>query len=292
MPEWSPQQMPSLAGKFAIVTGANSGIGFDTALQLGRAGASVVVACRDERRGMDAVKQLQQAAPTGSFRLEALDLADLSSVRAFATRVLSTGNALDILVNNAGIMALPERELSEDGFEMQFGTNHLGHFALTGLLLPALKRSAKARVVSVSSGAAFIGKVELDNLQGEKSYEPFRAYSQTKLANVLFALELGRRATWLVSVAAHPGATKSNLQKHKFKLLTKLIGQPSSQGALPSLRAATDAATSGMFFAPQHLFNMRGAPVLIGLPKAALDANLASALWNRSEELTGVEYVL
>lgn len=290
MPHWSVEQIPAQKGKLAIVTGANSGIGYDTALLLARAGASVVVAARDEQRGIDALKRLQQTVPDGSFRLEALDLADLSSVRAFASRIMSRSDKVDILINNAGIMALPKRELSQDGFEMQFATNHLGHFALTGLLMRSLKQSASPRVVTVSSGAAMIGKVELDNLQGERAYEPFRAYSQTKLANLMFAVELGKRAPWLVSVASHPGATMSNLQKYKFHLLTKLIGQSSSQGALTTVRAATDDTTSGAFFAPKDLFHMRGEPVLIGLPKSALNSALSTALWQRSEELTFIEY--
>jgi len=286
--KWNADNIGDQTGKHAVVTGANSGVGYYTALELGRAGANVIIASRDKVRGNAALKQLRQEAPAASFRLELLDLSDQMSVRLFAERYLATNEPLDILVNNAGIMALPERELTVDGFEKQFGTNHLGHFALTGLLLPALKRSKAPRVVSVSSRAADFGKIEIDNLQSERLYKPMRTYGQSKLANLAFMLELGRRVPWLTSVASHPGITASNLQKHTFARFAKLSGQPMSDAALPSLRAAVDETQSGKFYAPKSWFQMRGTPVEVTLPNSTRNNELNNALWEESERLTGV----
>ncbi|WP_306533654.1 oxidoreductase [Geobacter sp.] len=286
--KWTTENIGDQTGKNAIVTGANSGVGYHTALELGRAGANVVIASRDEARGNTALKQLRQEAPGAKFRLEFLDLSDLMSVRLFAEKYLATNEPLDILVNNAGIMALPERELTVEGFEKQFGTNHLGHFALTGLLLPALQRSKTPRVVSVSSAAATWGKIELDNLQSERLYKPMRTYGQSKLANLAFMLELGRRFPWLTSVASHPGATVSNLQKHKFECITKIIGQHGSQGALPSLRASVEETRSGTYYGPKSWFQMRGTPVEVKLPCSSRKSEVHSKLWEKSEQLTGV----
>lgn len=288
--KWTADKIGKQDGKNAIVTGANSGIGFHTALELGRAGANVIVASRDAVRGNTALSKLRQEAPEASFRLELLDLSDLMSIRLFAEKFLATNEPLDILVNNAGIMALPERELTVDGFEKQFGTNHLGHFALTGLLLPALQRSKSPRVVSVSSAVASWGKIELDNLQSERLYKPMGAYGQSKLANLAFMIELGRKYPWLTSVAAHPGATVSNLQKHKFESLTKIIGQDGSQGALPSLRASVDDAASGTYFAPKNWFQMRGTPIKVSVTDRAGNNELNKTLWKESERLTGVYF--
>jgi NAD(P)-dependent dehydrogenase (short-subunit alcohol dehydrogenase family) len=285
---WTLANIGSLTGKTALVTGANSGIGFFTALELGRAGAHVLVACRDPGRASAALGSLREQAPAASFQLEALDLANLASVRAMATRLLSNGRALDLLVNNAGVMALPTRELTPDGFERQLGTNHLGHFALTLQLLPALRKSTAARVVTVSSFGALYGKVDFGNLQAERRYSPLLVYAQSKLANLLFMLELGRRVPWLTSVSAHPGSTQSNLQKHAFQWSVKLFGQSPAQGALPSLRAATDSVPSGTYFGPRDMFHMRGTPVELGLPRRAHDAETARKLWEVSERLTGV----
>ena len=286
---WDVSKMGNLAGKRALVTGANSGIGLHTALELGRAGAEVILASRDERRGKEALAWIQSQAPQAKVSLELVDLASLSSVRSFAERFLTRELPLDILVNNAGVMALPERELTVDGYERQFATNHLGHFLLTQLLLPALKKSAAPRVVTLSSGMAYIGKLELQNLQSEQRYSPNQTYANTKLANLLFALELGRREPWLTCVAAHPGASHTNLQKHinkAAKLVMKVIGQSSEEGALPSLYAASGPVEKGEFIGPRKMFNMNGSPTLVRLPRRAKDADAAKALWNVSEELT------
>ena len=288
--DWGTQDIGDQHGKRVVVTGANSGIGYYTALELGRAGADVVVACRDPGRGQEALGKLQAEAPGATFRLESLDLADLRSVRAFADRYLASGAPLDVLINNAGLMMPPTRELTADGFERQFGTNHLGHFALTGLLLPALAKSRAPRVVTVSSTAVMFGKLSLENLQSEKRYRPMKAYAQSKIANLEFMIELGRFAPWLVSVAAHPGATISNLQKHAFQWTTKMMGQPTPRGALPTLRAAVAPVPSGTYFGPKHLFQMRGAPIEIAIPKHAIDPTRDRALWEASERLTGVVY--
>lgn len=289
--KWTADKIENLKGKNVVITGGNSGIGYYTALELGRAGANVIIACRDAARGEAALAELQKQAPGLALKVELLDLTDLLSVRMFSEKYLGTNKPLDILINNAGIMALPERELTSDGFEAQFGTNHLGHFALTGLLLPALKRSDAPRVVTVSSGVADMkmAKLDLGNLQSEMSYEPMETYAQSKLANLAFMLELGRRYDWLTSVAAHPGATKTNLQKHKFKCLTMLIGQHGAKGALPTVRAAADTVKSGSYYGPNCL-QLWGAPVEAPLPKKAQNPALNSSLWDESVRLTKVQY--
>jgi NAD(P)-dependent dehydrogenase (short-subunit alcohol dehydrogenase family) len=199
------------------------------------------------------------------------------------------------LVNNAGVMAVPKRELTVDGFERQFGTNVLGHFALTGLLLPALAKSVAPRVVTLSSGTAYFGCVDLENLQGEKRYSASFNYAQSKLANLMFMLELGRRVPWLRSVAAHPGAAHTNLQQYTglfTKITMRFLGQESDAGALPSLYAATGEVASGEFFGPREKLNMNGSPVEVRLPKRANDVAMARVLWEASEKLTGVTYEL
>ncbi|TDD81589.1 oxidoreductase, partial [Actinomadura rubrisoli] len=259
---WTADDIPDLRGRRAIVTGANSGIGYHTALQLARHGASVVLACRSAERGQAAFDRMKTAAPAADLTLGALDLADLASVRAFAAR--HGEDPLAILVNNAGVMALPRRTTA-DGFEMQFGTNHLGHFALTGLLLPALRAAPSARVVTVTSGAAWAGRLRFDDLQGERRYRKWAAYGQAKLANLLFTKELARRAPDLASVAAHPGYAATNLQVagprmqgsallERGAALTNLVAQPAASGALPSLYAATSPhVQNGACYAPRLL---------------------------------------
>jgi len=275
------------------VTGANSGIGYVTVLELARAGADVVLGCRDEARGTEALERVRREIPTARLTLERLDLSALSSVREFAERLRASSPRLDILVNNAGVMAIPARTLTSDGFEMQFGVNHLGHFALTGLLLDHLLAAEKPRVVTVSSGVAAWGKLDLDNLQSERRYRPMGAYAQTKLANLLFMRELDRRVRPrdLVSVAAHPGATVTNLQRHAFGRITKIIGQSAEWGALPSLYAATaPGVAGGSYFGPRDRFGLGGPPTLVSLPGQARSVDLALRLWEASERLTGVRF--
>ncbi|WP_030166166.1 oxidoreductase [Spirillospora albida] len=296
MTRWTASDIPALNGRRAIVTGANSGIGYHTALQLALHGASVVLACRSAERGRAALDRMRAAAPDADLALDSLDLADLASVRGFAER--HAGTALDILVNNAGVMALPRRTTA-DGFEMQFGTNHLGHFALTGLLLPALK---DARVVTVTSGFAWTGRIRFDDLQGERRYNKWTAYAQAKLANLLFAKELARRVPTLVSVAAHPGYAATNLQQagprmqgsrlmdRAAALGNALMAQSAAAGALPTLYAATSPdAKPGACYGPR-LLQYRGAPTEVVTPPQADKAPQAARLWEISETLTGVTY--
>lgn len=287
---WNASDISNLHGKTVIVTGANSGIGFDTALELGRAGAFVIAACRDSKRGSEALAALREAAPGASFQLETLDLSRLASVRAFAERFLAGGLPLDVLVNNAGVMNIPDRELTEDGFERQMGTNHLGHFALTGFLLPALKKSMAPRVVNVSSMGAYVGRVDASDLACDRSYSPFRAYTASKLANILFTQELARRAPWLLTVAAHPGVTQTNLAQHDAfsRFGMKFVAQAPARGALPSLFAATGDVASGEYVGPRFL--LQGAPTLVRLPRAGRDEANARALWDASEKLTHVSF--
>lgn len=291
---WSPKDIPRLDGKIAVVTGANSGIGYHTAREIGRAGAEVIVACRDPGRAEKALASLRAEAPGAQFSLEMLDLADLTSVRAFAERLSGSKKAIDLLVNNAGIMAIPKRSLTAQGFELQFGTNHLGHFALTGLLLPLLLASGAPRVVTLSSFVAHFGRINLNDLQRERGYSPMSVYNASKLANLHFMLELNRRAAkaGLVSVGSHPGTTKTNLQVHAFSGIVGIFGQSAARGALPSLYAATapDVA-GGDYFGPRY-FEMFGPPARAFLPFQSRNAETARALWDASEELTSVRYAI
>jgi NAD(P)-dependent dehydrogenase (short-subunit alcohol dehydrogenase family) len=295
--DWSTKDMPDQSGRFAVVTGANSGLGFHTALELARAGARVVLAARSRERGEAALARMD-----GDVELRLLDLADLSSVREFAA---SVDEPLDLLVNNAGVMALPPRKTA-DGFEMQLGTNHLGHFALTGLLLPRLLEAAEPRVVTVSSFVHKMGKIDFDDLQSESGYDRWRAYAQSKLANLLFALELQRRADAadlnLLSVAAHPGYAATNLQyagpemegsrlrKLMMRIGNTVMAQSDAAGALPTLYAATQDVPGAAYAGPSGFREQRGAPTLVGMTKRAADPDTARRLWEVSEELTGVSY--
>jgi NAD(P)-dependent dehydrogenase (short-subunit alcohol dehydrogenase family) len=291
MAAWTTEQIPPLTDTTVIVTGANSGLGYHTALALARAGADVVIGCRDPSRGDEAARTLRDASG-GRVTPLPLDLADLASIRAFVARFTDERPRLDVLVNNAGVMALPRRETTVDGFERQFGTNHLGHFALTGLLWPALRRSPAARVVSVSSMMAFAARLDLGDLQGERRYGPLTAYNRTKLANLYFMLELGRRArgTSVRSLAAHPGAAVTNLQRHAYGASIRLIGQSAAAGALPSLYAATvPDVQSGDYYGPRW-FGAWGAPHRARIPGLARDESIAARLWDLSEQLTGVRY--
>ncbi|HEY0264992.1 MAG TPA: oxidoreductase [Granulicella sp.] len=306
MKKWTIADIPSQTGKLAVVTGANSGIGWNTALELARAGAEVVIAARSPEKGSDAVERIKNQLPKASVRYDVLDLADLRSVRAFAERI-NEAPKLDLLVNNAGVMAVPTRKLTADGFEMQFGTNYLGPFALTLLLVPALQRAKEPRVTTVSSGAANMGarRIILDDLQWEKRpYGPFNVYCQSKLADLYLMLELGRRtqgAGWnLISNAAHPGYARTNLQtsgrgiekRNRFELLfERLTSQDSAAGAAPTLLAATSKETaSGTYYAPSGLFQMVGDPVEVKVPKIAQDIEVSKRLWALSEELIGVRW--
>lgn len=301
---WTSADIPDLTGRTAVVTGANSGLGFHTALELARRGARVTLAVRDPDRGAAALARLTDQVPGATAVLGALDLADLASVRAFADAYAEEG--LDLLVNNAGIMAVPLRR-TVDGFESQLATNHLGHFALTGLLLPRLLAHPGARVVTVTSEVHRAGKIDFGDLQSERRYRKWPAYFQSKLANLLFTFELQRRADAagadLRAVAAHPGFAATNLQAtgpqlagqtllaRAMPLLNRVIAQPDDRGALPSLRAATDPEVrGGEVFGPDGLLELHGMPKRVSVSAKARDQVVARRLWTVSEEATGVRY--
>lgn len=303
---WSERDIPDQSGNVAIVTGANSGIGLEAARMLAQRGAEVVLACRNVEKGEAAAATIRQRTETANVRVEALDLASLASIRAFAEKTARTIPRLDLLVNNAGIMAIP-RALTADGFEMQLGTNHLGHFALTGLLLGPLLAAEGGRVVTVSSGAHHFGRMDFDDLMGERRYEKWRAYAQSKLANLLFFHELDRRLRRarkpLESVAAHPGYAATNLQyvgpaleRSKLSHVIMSIGngmiaQSAAMGALPTVRAATDpSAVGGSYYGPDGFRELRGHPVLVRTSPRARSEEDARRLWAVSERLTGVVY--
>jgi NAD(P)-dependent dehydrogenase (short-subunit alcohol dehydrogenase family) len=288
--KWTAQDIPQQDGRTFVITGANSGIGLEAARALGAAGAQVVVACRDTSKGEHAVAELD-----GDFDVRRLDLADLSSVHAFADAL---DGGVDVLVNNAGVMAVP-RAKTTDGFEMQLGTNHLGHFALTGLLLPRIRD----RVVTISSQAHRTGRINFGDLQSERHYQRWIAYGQSKLANLLFMMELQRRldaaGSPLRSVAAHPGYSATNLQFHTQSIQDQLMGvanrliaQSAAMGALPTLYAATADVPGAAYIGPDGLFEQRGHPKLVDMSGAAKNADNARRLWEISEELTGVSYAL
>jgi NAD(P)-dependent dehydrogenase (short-subunit alcohol dehydrogenase family) len=291
--KWTASDIPDQTGRVAVVTGANSGLGYVTALELARHGARVVLACRDRERGEAAKSRLRFTVPTARVQLKLLDLADLASIHAFAADVASSYDGIDLLINNAGVMAIPRRETA-DGFEMQLGTNHLGHFALTAQLWPRIAASPAARVVTVSSSMAFVGKLDLDDLQSGRHYGPLRTYAMSKLANLHFMLELGRRAPGVVSVAAHPGASATNLQRESgfSAWFVRALGQSAEQGAWPTLYAAVADAVDGAFIGPRDRLGMVGPPVRGKLPKRAHDQAAAAVLWTRSEELTGVRFAI
>lgn len=299
MTRWNFDSIPDQTGRTALVTGANTGIGFETALALARKEAHVVLACRNLEKGQQARDRLRELFPGASVALEQLDLSDLDNVRTFATRLRETLQRLDLLILNAGVM-IPPASKTVQGFDLQFGVNHLGHFALTGALLPLVQATEGARVVVVSSTAARRGIMNFEDLQFEKrGYSPWLAYGQSKLANQLFTLELQRRllaagSTTLVT-AAHPGWTATDLQRNSrlMQLLGKVFAMPPSQGVLPTLRAATDpAAAGGDYYGPDGFLQMRGFPCKIPmLPRAHITAD-AVRLWDISEELTGIRYEL
>jgi NAD(P)-dependent dehydrogenase (short-subunit alcohol dehydrogenase family) len=304
MAKWTVTEIPSQRGRVAVVTGANSGIGWHTAVELARAGAEVVMAARNEAKGQEAVERVLHEVPRAKVRFERLDLASLRSVREFAARVAS-GGRLDLLVNNAGVMRIPVRQVTEDGFEMQMGTNFVGPFALTLLLMPALLRSDAPRVTTVSSGAANMGlkRIRFEDMQWERGYKPWAAYCQSKLADLMLTTELGRRSVEagrpVLSTAAHPGYARTNLQtsgpgreqKWFENLFEKVMSQDALQGALPTLRAATMVGLAqGSYFGPSGRLGLTGDAVAVPLPKAARDNEAARRLWDLAEELTGVRW--
>jgi NAD(P)-dependent dehydrogenase (short-subunit alcohol dehydrogenase family) len=301
--------IPDQTGKLAVVTGANSGIGFGTASRLAGAGAEVILAVRSVEKGEDAVRRLRAEHPSATLTVERLDLSSLDSVTELADRMSKKGRPIHILINNAGVMAIPTRMSTVDGFEQQLGTNYLGHFALTGRLLPLL-REGSARVVSLSSGVSRIGRINLADLQSERRYRPWTAYGQSKLAMLMFAFELdrhSRRYGWgILSNAAHPGATHTNLQSagpgmgrrgNRAPLFSRLVErmpglwQDVPQGCLPTLYAATSPeAVGGKYYGPDGFAEMTGLPRVAQVPRRAKDEAVAERLWAASESLTHVRF--
>jgi len=310
---WTPARIPSLVGKTALITGANSGIGYQAAVELARHGAHVMLGVRDVHKGQAALESLLREAAIGhigqgltrpSAEIALLDLASLASIRNFALGFNARRATLDILINNAGVMALPTRQLTEDGFERQFGTNHLGHFALTGYMVPQLMGSDAPRVVTVSSLAHINGKIDFDDLQLERNYTGWKAYQNSKLANLLFAFELHRRAravgSKLSSIAVHPGISRTQIVANgpgpnfKSNLLfgpLRFLTSPDSEGAEPTLYAAADpSAQSGEYIGPNGFFQFYGHPKVVRARKKAYDPEVAAKLWAVSEQLTGLTF--
>jgi NAD(P)-dependent dehydrogenase (short-subunit alcohol dehydrogenase family) len=297
---WDVEDIPDQSGRTAVVTGANSGLGLVTARELARAGASVVMACRNLDKGHTAVEEVRAAVPEAQVQLEELDLASLASVRGFAERFRATHDGLDLLINNAGVMAPPRRRTA-DGFELQFGTNHLGHFALTNALLETMEGRKDARVVTLSSTAHKMGRINFDNLNGDRHYFRWNAYGQSKLANLLFMLELDRRlrgsGSAVKSLAAHPGYAATNLQSAAapmldrlvMKVSTAVIAQNDEMGALPTLYAATQPGLEGgTYVGPGGFQEQRGHPKIVQPSGRARDPETARRLWEVSERLTAV----
>jgi NAD(P)-dependent dehydrogenase (short-subunit alcohol dehydrogenase family) len=306
MAGWTAEDSPRQDGRLAVVTGAAGGIGLETVLGLSRTGAEMVLTARDTARGQDRTRCLRETVPGGRIRFMFLDVASLESVMAFARQLEGETERLDILVNNAGVMALPHRQVTVDGFEMQFGTNYLGHFALTALLLPLLRRAPAPRVVSIGSNAHHRGRIDFDDLQGMR-YRPWKAYAQSKLAMLMFAQELQRRSDaggWgITSVAAHPGWARTDLiakgpasaGRNFIGALAPLVApwfsQDAAAGALPTLYAATaPEAKGGGYYGPDGWHEVRGAPAPARLSAAATDRAAAARLWEVSEALTGVRF--
>jgi NAD(P)-dependent dehydrogenase (short-subunit alcohol dehydrogenase family) len=303
---WTTANIPSQVGRRAVITGANSGIGFEAALELARKGAELVLPARTQAKANDAAARILKQVPNAKLHPEVLDLAEQASVHGFASRVIEKfpGQSLDLLINNAGVMALPTREVTADGFERQFATNYLGPFTLTALLLPSIRQAAGSRVVTVSSSASNQGKIEFDNLQSERVYKPmFQAYAQSKLADLIFTLELQRRlkaaGSPILSTAAHPGYAVTNLQadhvpsglKIVMAVLKPFMSQDAAHGALPTLYAAVAAeALPGGYYGPDGIAELKGYPTTVPVPKSALDETVAKRLWAESERLTRVKF--
>jgi NAD(P)-dependent dehydrogenase (short-subunit alcohol dehydrogenase family) len=295
--DWTRDDIPDQSGRLAIITGANSGIGLETARELARRSAHVVLACRSQPRAEAAIEDIRAELPEAGVEFMRLDLEDLDQVREFAASVHERFDRLDLLINNAGVMVPPEGRTLQ-GFELQIGVNHLAHFALTGLLLDLLLATEGARVVNVSSQAHRFGKMDFDDLDFEgRGYNARAAYGQSKLANLLFTYELVRRLQAadvdLLVAAAHPGWTQTNLQKHSslFQLLNPLFGMQPPGGALPTLRAATAAdVRPGDYYGPKGFYEMRGAPTKVNPAEAARSRTDAERLWKVSEERTGAHF--
>ncbi|OBG30610.1 SDR family NAD(P)-dependent oxidoreductase [Mycobacterium sp. E3198] len=303
MAKWTVADIPDQTGRVAVITGANTGLGYETAAALADHGARVVLAVRNLDKGKDAAARITAQSPDADVAVQELDLTSLDSIRAAAEQLRSAHDRIDLLINNAGVMYTP-KETTKDGFEMQFGTNHLGHFALTGLLLDRLLPVAGSRVVTVSSmGHRILADIHFDDLQWERGYNRVAAYGQSKLANLLFTYELQRRLAphgTTIAAAAHPGGSNTELGRYTpaaFRPLVNVffnvIAQDAAMGALPTLRAATDPGVlGGQYYGPDGFAETRGYPKLVGSSEKSHDVAMQRRLWAVSEELTGVVYPL
>lgn len=304
MKNWTTSDIPQRKEGLAVITGSTEGMGYEDALALSSAGWEVVIMGRNAQKGVDAVAKILQANPNAKLSFEKIDLANLSSVKEFSSKMLAKGRAIDLLINNAGVMTPPKRLETADGFELQFGTNHLGHFALTAQLLPLLRKAQAARVVTLSSVASRDGQIDFDDLQSSETYVPMKAYGQAKLANLMFALELQRQSDkngWgIKSMAAHPGVSRTNLLISGAgrwsgpgiaRTFFPFLFQPQSQGALPTLYAATSSeAKGGVYYGPNKMGETRGFPAIAKIPTQAEDTAVALKLWEVSEKLTNVRF--
>jgi NAD(P)-dependent dehydrogenase (short-subunit alcohol dehydrogenase family) len=300
---WTEKDIPTQTGRTIVVTGTG-GLGFEDALALARVGADVIIAGRNPNKGAEAVERIRRSIPAAKITFEPVNLANLASIDAFARRLNASREKIDVLINNAGVMVPPRRETTEDGFELQFGTNYLGHFALTGRLLGLLRRAAAPRVVSLSSVAARNGAINFDDLQAESGYKPMPVYSQSKLACLMFAYELQRRSeagNWgISSIAAHPGISRTDLLHNapgrnslqgRARSYLWFLFQPAARGALPTLYAATSPdARPGGYYGPNKLGETRGFPTDAKPPKSSLDLQTAKRLWDVSEKLAGIRF--
>jgi len=301
---WTASKIPQRNGGLAVVTGSTEGIGYEDALALSSAGWEVIIMGRNAQKGAVAIAKILHINPKAKVRFEKIDLADLSSIKSFASKMIEKGEAINLLINNAGVMTPPNRLETVDGFELQFGTNHIGHFALTAQLLPLLRKAPDARVVTVSSVANREGVINFDDLQSTASYVPMEAYGQAKLANLMFALELQRQSEkngWgITSIASHPGVSRTNLlitgsgrwsAAGIARTFLPFLFQPSSQGALPTLFAATaPEAKGGFYYGPNKMRETRGFPSIAKIPAQAEDLAVSLKLWEVSQKLAKVEF--
>jgi NAD(P)-dependent dehydrogenase (short-subunit alcohol dehydrogenase family) len=298
MPKWTTADIPDQTGRTVVITGANTGLGYETAAALAAKGAHVVLAVRNLDKGRDAVSLITRRHPAASLSVQQLDLTSLDSIRAAAEQLRTDYHQIDLLINNAGVMFTP-KSTTKDGFELQFGTNHLGHFAFTGLLLDRVLAVPGSRIVTVSSAGHRIGRIRFDDPQWERGYSRMGAYGQSKLANLLFTYELQRRlsGTQAIAAAAHPGASSTELARNTPPLIRVVTGpfeltaQDAAIGALPTLRAATDPGVlGGQYFGPGGIAELRGFPKVVASNDRSHDVDVQKRLWTVSEELTGVVY--
>ena len=304
MKNWTTANIPQRNEGLAVITGSTEGIGFEDAKALTSAGWTVIMLGRNSQKGKESISKIKNTNPKAKISFEKLDLADLTSIREFSKKMLKKEQAINLLINNAGVMTPPKRLETKDGFELQFGTNYLGHFALTAQLLPLLRQTEDARVITLSSVAAREGKINFDDLQSKTPYKPMVAYGQSKLAELMFALELQRQSDkhswWISSMAAHPGVSRTNLlitgagqwsTAGMMRTFLPFLFQPQAQGALPTLYAATSPeAKGGLYYGPNKMSETRGFPTLAKIPAQAKDVEASLKLWEVSQKLVKVKF--